>query len=42
LRRSIDQAGLPDARRDATLRADVQMELYLALKYLVKYQKTGS
>ncbi len=42
LRRSIDQAGLSDARRDAALRADVQMELYLALKYLVKYQKTGS
>lgn len=42
MRRSIDQAGLQDARRDATLRAEVQMELYLALKYLVKYQQTGS
>ncbi|MDI1250297.1 MAG: hypothetical protein PSV13_15650 [Lacunisphaera sp.] len=40
LRRSIDTAGLPEARRDAAARAELQMELYLALRYLVHHQKT--
>ena len=39
MRQLIDSAGLPDARRDAALRAEVQMDLYKALEYLVNYQK---
>jgi hypothetical protein len=39
LQQSIDTAGVPDARRDAALRAEVQMNLFLALQYLVRYQK---
>ncbi len=36
---SIDTAGVPNARRDAALRAEVQMDLFQALQYLVRYQK---
>jgi hypothetical protein len=41
MQRSIDSAGLADARRDAAVRAGVQMDLYLALHYLVHYQKSA-
>lgn len=39
MQRSIDTAGVPNARRDAALRAEVQMDLFQALQYLVRYQK---
>lgn len=39
MRQTIDHAGLPDAHRDAVMRAEVQMDLFMALKYLVRYQK---
>jgi hypothetical protein len=41
MKRSIDSAGLPDARRDAALRADLQMYLFKALQYFVRYQKNS-
>ena len=42
LQLAIDTAGLRDARRDAAVRVGVEMNLYVALHYLVDYQQSAA